>query len=104
MLPAPDWWRQVVFALDARAVFTRRRIVLGAANQDGGAHVDPALDAQYERLAYTQAFGFLVSLSERGEASIPLYGYHLIALRQIGYELLNSPELLALTRDGQAGH
>lgn len=38
-LPAPDWWRQVIFALDPTTIFTRRAIVLGAANQDGGAHV-----------------------------------------------------------------
>ena len=43
-----------------------------------------------------QEFGFSVSHSEEGEVRIPLHGYHLIALRQISYELLNSPALLDL--------
>lgn len=95
-LPAPDWWRQIIFALDSSAVFTRRAIVLGAANQDGGAHVDSVLDSSYERMAYTQEHGFLVGQSDTGEVRVPQYGYHVVALRQIAYELLNSPRLLAL--------
>ena len=74
-LPAPDWWRQVVFALDPSAVYSRRDVILGAANQDGGAHVDPVLDAKYEQMAYTRNYGFLVSVTPGGEVQIPLHGY-----------------------------
>lgn len=95
-LPAPDWWRQVIFGLDPATIYSRRTIVLGAANQDGGAHVDPNPDERYLRLAYKQEFGVLVGKSLEGEVRIPLFGYHVVALRQMAYELLNSPALLAL--------
>ena len=95
-LRAPDWWRQVVFGLDPVTIYSRRAIVLGAANQDGGAHVDPNPDERYLRLAYKQEFGVLVGQSPEGEVRIPLFGYHVVALRQMAYELVNSPALMAL--------
>ena len=96
-LSAQDWWRQVIFGLDPTTIYSRRAIVLGAANQDGGAHVDPNPDERYLRLAYKQEFGVLVGQSPEGEVRIPLYGYHVVALRQMAYELLNSPALMALS-------
>ena len=100
-LSATDWWRQIVFALDPGALFTRRAIVLGAANQDGGAHVDPNPDSKYLRMAYTQEFGILVGRSAEGEERVPLYGYHVVALHQMAYELLNSPALTTLADKSQ---
>lgn len=95
-LSATDWWHQIVFALDPGALFSRKAIVLGAANQDGGAHVDPNPDSKYLRMAYTQEFGILVGHSAEGEVRVPQYGYHIVALRQMAYELLNSSALTSL--------
>jgi hypothetical protein len=40
-----EWWEnRPVFVDSNRRELTRRQLVLTAANQDGGAHVDPALD------------------------------------------------------------
>jgi hypothetical protein len=39
-IPAPQWWDEVVMAMSSRKKFSRKDIVLAAANQDGGAHVD----------------------------------------------------------------
>ena len=46
-----DWWEnESITNADGTSV-TRRRIVLGAADQDGAAHVDPKLERFYEELA-----------------------------------------------------
>jgi len=44
----PDWWEQPVFIRDKK-VYTRRQVVLSAANKDGGAHVDTP-DAELQAL------------------------------------------------------
>ena len=41
-VPVEDWWNQLVIVFGSDR-FTRRSIVLAAANKDGGAHVDPQL-------------------------------------------------------------
>jgi hypothetical protein len=45
-VPFDDWWMAPVFVDGKRQRFSRKELVLTAANQDGGAHVDPALDIQ----------------------------------------------------------
>lgn len=39
-----SWWHAVVIRTIAGQRYTRRDLILGAANKDGGAHVDPTLD------------------------------------------------------------
>lgn len=95
LVPVSKWWDQVVFVVD-KTRLSRRKIVLAAANQDGGAHVDAKLNADYEALIS----GPLAWKSSRiGDSSDPgrvIEAQHLFALRQMAYELLNSPALLAL--------
>lgn len=50
-VPLDTWWRtQPVYSFDQRQYY-RRDLVLAAANQDGGAHVDAKLNAFYVDLA-----------------------------------------------------
>ena len=79
-----------------RQRITRKDIVLAAANKDGGAHVDANLTDEYKALTKDGAVGCFVyeTLGNRLEA--PIRDAHLVSLRQIGCELLHSPELTKL--------
>lgn len=44
------WWDAPVFIDREQQVLSRKQLVLIAANQDGGAHIDPALDDTYRKL------------------------------------------------------
>ncbi len=79
---------------------SRKDIVLVAANKDGGAHVDAKLTPQYESLK--QRGGTLLSFDSNigGEfKKVEFENIHELLIRQMVYELLNSPALLALSRD-----
>lgn len=50
-VPASKWWgAEPVYKFEGREYF-RRNLILAAANQDGGAHVDEKLERFYEDLA-----------------------------------------------------
>jgi hypothetical protein len=90
--PFDSWWSQMVMAVE-RVAISRRQVILAAANMDGGAHVDTKLTPEYERLMAPGAigeFGFSDGSSE------PVLDAHLLTLRQIGYEILNSTDLIQL--------
>lgn len=53
-----DWWTQPVFVDQSGRKLTRKDLVMTAANQDGGAHVDPALNASYAELAKKNSLGW----------------------------------------------
>lgn len=94
-LPVSEWWVQVVMVIDGHHI-SRRALVLAAANKDGGAHVDSSLTPEYEALSKGGAVGSIVHESPESYAEYPITDAHLVSLRQIGYELLNSPQLLGL--------
>lgn len=90
LLPVDDWWAQPVYCMGQGQFYRRKDLVLAASNKDGGAHVDAKLTPEYEKLAAD-----FWSVSSGGQ-SRPLEDIHLIGLRQLGYELLNSEELIKL--------
>ncbi|PAP96299.1 hypothetical protein CIT31_06385 [Mesorhizobium wenxiniae] len=47
-----DWWEKDIVIKEGQkgTPYTRRSLVLFAANKDGGAHVDPHLDTSFEGL------------------------------------------------------
>jgi len=93
-LQTTDWWEQIVYVI-ARGQFIRRRdLVLAASNKDGGAHVDSKLTPEYEKL--TTDFWRRIDYDDGSD--IPLQEVHLIGLRQLGYEILNSDELINLSK------
>jgi hypothetical protein len=97
LVPVSEWWTQVVMVLNGVRI-SRKDIVLAAANKDGGAHVDAKLSAEYEALARDGAVGSFVYQMEGSRTSAPIQNAHLVSLRQVGYELLHSPDLLALSK------
>ena len=94
-IPVSKWWDQVVF-VGGSAQLSRRKIVLSAANQDGGAHVDEALNPGYKALTSDGFAGFVFHSDGQTAIERPLIGAHYVALRQLAHEILTSPELLAI--------
>jgi hypothetical protein len=82
-----DWWNMPVFVDKDRNQLTREQLVLIAANQDGGAHVDPALDRVYADLARNNSLNWMTV--EAGQAR-PMDGPERAALRQIAHEVLKT--------------
>jgi hypothetical protein len=94
-LPASAWWTQVVY-IYGRIHATRKSLVLGAANKDGGAHVDTKLNPEYEALMLTGERGWFHYSPTSDDRFQPVTNEHFLYIRQMGFELLNSPDLLAL--------
>lgn len=92
LLPAMEWWNQLVWILNGLNI-SRRDLVLAAANQDGGAHIDKdaKLSVEYETLLNT--VGGLVSSDPSPDESRRTV---FVAIRQMGHELLRSQSLLVL--------
>lgn len=91
--PAPLWWWQIVSVQGPGLVIRRRDIVLGAANKDGGAHVDPDLTAEYAAISADGAVGEWVWGEGNDEKRAPITGAHFVYIRQMAYEVLASPAL-----------
>jgi hypothetical protein len=101
-LKAEDWWNQTIVVLprgsDRRV--SRKDIVLVAANKDGGAHVDASLTPQYDALKERGGTLQLVCWKIDGvESKIEFEDIHAYLIRQMAYELLTSPALLALAAE-----
>jgi hypothetical protein len=95
-LPASAWWAQIVY-IAGKTKLSRKDLVLSAADKDGGAHVDAKLTPGYEALMHSGERGlFYYPTKGENENFQPIMNAHLVYLRQMGHELLNSPELLKL--------
>lgn len=111
-VPVQDWWEMLVYVSSAYrgpqvripppepTRLSRKDIVLAAANKDGGAHVDEKLTPEYERLLsplgaglYNMDINLIDGRTVRPE---PIIDTHLVYLRQMGYEVLESPPLHGL--------
>jgi hypothetical protein len=92
---ADRWWKQIVLYAEGTP-YSRRDIVLGVAEQEGGAHVAAAPSDQYEKLLTPGLMWDLVEVSEGVETITPAADVRFKYVRQMAYELLNSPELLKL--------
>lgn len=96
LVPVSQWWDEVVFVIDTQTSLSRKEIVLAAANKDGGAHVDPRLPPEYEALSKDNAIRVFTFSDDGVKVPEPVDNVHFVAIRQMAYELLNSPELNAL--------
>lgn len=97
VLPVEEWWNEVIWVISPESRLTRKRLVLSAVNQDGGAHVDSQLNKHYENLVDADLGSMRVKIGGV-ESQWPINDMHLVAIRTIGNELLKSPELLNLIR------
>lgn len=98
LVPVSKWWDQIVYVLNSTTRLKRSDIVLVAADKDGGAHVDSKLEPKYETLAKKGAAGALVYQRNGIVTHTSFTNAHLVALRQMAYELLHSPDLISISQ------
>lgn len=82
------WWNGVVFVDQFQKKFSRADLVLKLANEDGGAHVDPGISADYHRLTRENSLGHMVT-DKSGQWTI-VDGPAQAAVRQIAHEFLKT--------------
>jgi hypothetical protein len=88
-----DWWKSEIIVSETESftsIFTRKRIVLTMAEQDGGNHVDAKgkVDKEYLELA-TAAKTYFNHVDPSGNES-PIINLHFALVRQIAHELVKS--------------
>jgi hypothetical protein len=54
-----DWWGRTILRDQQGNGFSRADLVLSLANQDGGAHIDAALNEKYRQLTRENSIGFM---------------------------------------------
>lgn len=89
----PQWWGERIFIRD-RKMYSRKDVVLAAANKDGGAHVD---EPNRNLTALVESFWVRTStLADGSKVVTPIENNHFAILRRLGEELLVSSELVTL--------
>ncbi|MEX2489566.1 MAG: SEC-C metal-binding domain-containing protein [Pseudomonadales bacterium] len=83
-----SWWDGIVFVDKNRTEFSRKDIVLALANKEGGAHVDPKLDAKYADLRKNNSLNWYDVSSDGGEK--PFADQVPATMRQIAHEILRT--------------
>jgi hypothetical protein len=89
-----EWWEEIVWK--QKSTLTRKDIIIGTANKEGGAHVQAAAPEIIKELR--QGLSQVISCKINGvEVGTP-ENHHLILIRQFAHELLNSESLTVLAR------
>jgi hypothetical protein len=83
-----EWWNALVFSKPDNTALSRRDLVLTVADQDGGAHVDPAIDEIYATLVEGSFLGWETKDDEGNTFQIA--GPERAAIRQIAHEMLRT--------------
>ena len=86
MIDFDSWWNKPVFVDKQGHILTRKDLILTAANQDGGAHVDPSLDETYANLS-RKGLDLIVN---HGTGEKILDKPERVAIRQIAHEVLKT--------------
>lgn len=89
-LPANEWWTQLV--MTGNNDLSRKDIILAAANQDGGAHVDAKPGAKAQELI--RGVGTHTVRVGSVEKRTVLDNHHFYLIRQFSYEVLHSPDVV----------
>jgi hypothetical protein len=84
-LPFTRWWDKIVVVDQKKESFSRKGLILLASNKDGGAHVDPNLDAGYAQLKKSVGWALVTPTSSD---DIPDVQAH--SVRQIAHEVLKT--------------
>ena len=87
LIPFDAWWRKPVIRVPSKFELTRADLILTMANQDGGAHVDPAVEARYYELTRNNAVGYTV-VTPNGMFALP--DIERASVRQIAQEVMVS--------------
>lgn len=84
------WWTSNIYVDDDNVAWTRKKFVQTLANNEGGAHVDPQLNAAYERLVNANGLGWTAHTANGPQ---PFDGSPVaVSVRQIAYEFLETLE------------
>lgn len=83
------WWGNDVLSDSQGTRWSRRRMVLAIANQEGGAHIDPSQPVDVHAIEEENSMGFGYSDPIAGDRPMST-GPLLSAIRQIAYELEQS--------------
>lgn len=91
-----QWWlKDSIFLIGPSRKVNRRQLVRDVANKDGGAHIDATLSEAHEILL--DGAGSLAETQDGKQVLIETPKHAAEAtLRQIGWEVLHSPDLLRL--------
>jgi hypothetical protein len=98
-IPFCEWWEQIVFVPVEGFEYSRKDLIASIADQGGGAHIDAEdkLREKYRKLI--ESNWHYTSTDQNGSSkSWKINNLHLISLRQIAFEVLNSRELIGLLR------
>jgi hypothetical protein len=94
-LPLTRWWENEPVFVHNGQDYVRRKIILSAANKDGGAHVDAQLEAYYESLCEGKyAVGITSDITYPGappfSQGVTIFpkNAHLALIRQFAHEAL----------------
>lgn len=83
-----EWWTVAVVKDADGRTFSRKDLILALAHQDGGAHVDPELDAAYAALSRSNSLGGV--FTGASGISKTLGSPVLASVRQIVYEIIQT--------------
>jgi len=79
-----EWWNSPVFVDKHKQKLSRGQLIGIAADQDGGAHVDPSLDKTYFNISKKGGLGWMKG------TNVPIPSPELAAIRQISHEVLKT--------------
>lgn len=82
-----DYWNRVILLDGHKNPFARKEIVLSVANEDGGSHVDPGLNAEYRALTRDNS---MMIIGQKGGVFHDLNHIASALLRQITHEILRT--------------
>lgn len=95
ILTAEEWWSEGIW-LEGGTALSRRDIVLSAANQDGGAHVDDKPSAKTKMIKA----GPQITVTVNGKLLEPgMENHHYPLLRQMAFEVTTSEKIRELARE-----
>jgi hypothetical protein len=86
-LPFSEWWDEKIIKDNKGNTITRGQLIKFSTNQDGGAHVDQALDEIYYNLKKTNS---LQTTIFDGKQQLAIPNAEKAAIRQIGHEVLKT--------------
>lgn len=86
-----EWWDKIVLKDSVDNIYSRGYLIQILANKEGGAHVDPKLEADYVNLSKYNSLGWK-SVSRRGDVitEADMGNPVLVSMRQIGYEVIKT--------------
>ncbi|MDG0791442.1 SEC-C domain-containing protein [Cohnella ginsengisoli] len=79
-----EWWNEVIFRDLKNKGFSRKDIIISVANQDGGAHVDPSIEATFAELSRNNSLKWFIGFQDEYR---PIVKPELPAIRQIAHEV-----------------